>query len=159
MAAMDAPWWALALAGAVVLYALCALYGAGLPTCRCGACDGADHAGDLSARAGVNGQDESGPMAQSLDRMVLRSPPWWRTSSNAALVANAGRTWRKTTAPWLNAPNASRQLGTDGCQRRAAFVGRAKQRTDRAQHSDAPIPPVRKAADSGAEPWRVPCSR
>ena len=47
MAAMDAPWWALVLAGVVVLYALCALfvYGAGLRPAECGACDGADHAG------------------------------------------------------------------------------------------------------------------
>ena len=56
MAAMDAPWWSVALAGAVVLYALCALY-MGLASDLQSVAHAMEQTtrGDLSARAGVNG--------------------------------------------------------------------------------------------------------
>ena len=93
MAAMDAPWWSVALAGAVVLYALCALY-MGLASDLQSVAHAMEQTtrGDLSARAGVNGRDEVGSMAQSLDRMVLTlSSMVADIRSNAALVAHAGQ--------------------------------------------------------------------
>eukprot|EP01037_Dinobryon_pediforme_P008703 gene8703-8794_t len=93
MAAVDAPWWAVALAAAVVLYALCALY-AGLASDLQGLAHAMEQTtrGDLCARAGVYGRDEVGSMAQSLDRMVLTlSSMVADIRSNAALVAHAGQ--------------------------------------------------------------------
>lgn len=87
------PWWSVALAGAVVLYALCALY-IGLASDLQSVAHAMEQTtrGDLSARAGVNGRDEVGSMAQCSTGWCSRCHPWWRTScSNAALVAHAGQ--------------------------------------------------------------------
>ena len=82
MAAMDAPWWALALAGAVVLYALCALY-MGLASDLQSVAHAMEQTtrGDLSARAGVNGLECGHGGYRVLLRKIRPRPRSWPSSS------------------------------------------------------------------------------
>eukprot|EP01034_Spumella_vulgaris_P002148 gene2148-2800_t len=94
IAAFGAPWWALALAAVVVLYALLVLYRS-LATDLAGLAQTIEltQAGDLRAQPRRDyGQDEVAEMAQSLDRMVITlSSMVADIRSNAALVAHAGQ--------------------------------------------------------------------
>lgn len=153
MAAMDAPWWSVALAGAVVLYALCALY-IGLVSDLQSVAHAMEQTtrGDLSARAGVNGRDEVGSMAQSLDRMVLTlSSMVADIRSNAALVAHAGQSLaqgNRSLAERTEQQAANLEQTAASVEQLSSAV---RNNAQTARSADARAAEVRKAADSGAE--------
>ena len=151
MAAMDAPWWSVALAGAVVLYALCALY-MGLASDLQSVAHAMEQTtrGDLSARAGVNGRDEVGSMAQSLDRMVLTlSSMVADIRSNAALVAHAGQSLaqgNRSLAERTEQQAANLEQTAASVEQLSSAV---QNNAQTARSADARAAEVRKAADSG----------
>ena len=153
MAALDAPWWAVALAAAVVLYALCALY-AGLASDLQGLAHAMEQTtrGDLCARAGVYGRDEVGSMAQSLDRMVLAlSSMVADIRSNAALVAHAGQSLaqgNRSLADRTEQQAANLEQTAASVEQLSSAV---QSNAQTARSADARAAEVRKAADTGAE--------
>ncbi|MGQ0727618.1 methyl-accepting chemotaxis protein [Acidovorax sp.] len=153
MAALDAPWWAVALAAAVVLYALCALY-AGLASDLQGLAHAMEQTtrGDLCARAGVYGRDEVGSMAQSLDRMVLAlSAMVADIRSNAALVAHAGQSLaqgNRSLADRTEQQAANLEQTAASVEQLSSAV---QNNAQTARSADARAAEVRKAADTGAE--------
>ncbi len=153
LAAMAAPWWAVALSAMVVLYALVALYGSL-------SADLADLAramdlttgGDLRARAGVYGSDEVGGLAQSLDRMVLTlSSMVADIRSNAALVAHAGQSLaegNRSLADRTEQQAANLEETAASVEQLSSAV---QNNAQTAQGADARAAAVRKAADAGSE--------
>lgn len=154
IAAFGAPWWALALAVAVVLYALLVLYRS-LATDLAGLAQTIEltQAGDLRAQPRRDyGQDEVAEMAQSLDRMVITlSSMVADIRSNAALVAHAGQSLAEGNR---SLADRTEQQAANLEQTAASVeqLSSAVQNNAQTAHSaDARAAQVRDAADVGAQ--------
>ena len=154
VAAWGAPLWVQGLGGAVVAYALIALYFS-LSSDLAGLAQtvALTQGGDLSAQLrGNDGQDEVAEMARSLDRMVITlSSMVADIRSNAALVAHAGE----------SLADGSRSLA-DRTEQQAANLEQTAASVEQlsaavqnnaltAQSADAQAARVRDAADAGAQ--------
>ncbi|MBV7540335.1 methyl-accepting chemotaxis protein [Acidovorax sp. sic0104] len=148
------PWWLLALAAAVVLYALVALY-ASLSADLNTLAQAIDRTrgGDLCARAGAShGRDEVAEMAQSLDRMVITlSSMVADIRSNAALVAHAGQSLaegNRSLADRTEQQAANLEETAASVEQLSSAV---QNNAQTAQSADTRAAQVRQAADQGAQ--------
>jgi len=153
LAALGAPWWAVALGAAVVLYALAALY-ASLSADLQGLARAMERAtsGDLSTRAASTGRDELAQLAQALNGMVLTlSAMVADIRSNAALVAHAGQSLAEDSRAL--ADRTEQQAAN--LEQTAASVeelsSTVQNNAQTAQGADARAAQVRHAADAGAQ--------
>ena len=153
-AIVEAPWWCLALASVLVLYALLALY-VSLSADLAALARTIDQTrgGDLCARASAGqGRDEVSQMGAALDQMVLTlSAMVADIRSNAALVAHAGH----------NLAEGNRALA-DRTEQQAANLEQTAASVEQlssavehnaqtAQSADARAAQVRQAANQGTE--------
>lgn len=153
LAAAQASMWGGVVGAVVLLYALLALYQS-LSSDLAGLSRAMKQttAGDLSAQAGVYGQDEVGAMAQSLDQMVLTlSSMVADIRSNAALVAHAGQSLaqgNRSLADRTEQQAANLEQTAASVEQLSSTVLNNAQT---AQGADARASEVRRAADAGAE--------
>lgn len=153
LAALSAPWWAVAASAVVVLYALAALYSS-LSSDLATLARAMDltTGGDLRARAGIFGSDEVGELASSLDRMVLTlSSMVADIRSNAALVAHAGQSLaegNRSLADRTEQQAANLEETAASVEQLSSAV---QNNAQTAQGADVRAAAVRKAADSGSE--------
>lgn len=148
-----APGWGGVVGAVALLYALLALY-----LSLSSDLEGLSRAmkqttnGDLSARAGVYGQDEVGAMARSLDQMVLTlSSMVADIRSNAALVAHAGQSLaqgNRSLADRTEQQAANLEQTAASVEQLSSAV---QNNAHTARSADARAADVRKAADAGAE--------
>ncbi|MBT9511192.1 MAG: cache domain-containing protein [Acidovorax sp.] len=148
-----APGWGGAVGAVALLYVLLALY-LSLSSDLAGLSRAMEQTtnGDLSARAGVYGQDEVGAMAQSLDQMVLTlSSMVADIRSNAALVAHAGQSLaqgNRSLADRTEQQAANLEQTAASVEQLSSAV---QNNAQTARSADARAADVRKAADAGAE--------
>lgn len=154
VAAFDAPWWVLALAGVVVAYALLVLY-ISLSTDLEGLAQAIEltQAGDLRAQSRrVYGQDEVGDMARSLENMVITlSSMVADIRSNAALVAHGGQSLAegsRSLADRTEQQAANLEQTAASVEQLSSAV---QNNAQTAQSADARAAQVRDAADVGAQ--------
>ncbi|MDH4419536.1 MAG: methyl-accepting chemotaxis protein [Acidovorax sp.] len=147
------PGWGGGVGGAVLLYALLALY-VSLSDDLAGLSRAMERttSGDLSTRSGVYGQDEVGAMAQSLDQMVITlSSMVADIRSNAALVAHAGQSLaqgNRSLADRTEQQAANLEQTAASVEQLSSAV---QNNAQTARSADARAADVRKAADAGAE--------
>ena len=154
VAALDAPWWAVALGAVVVLYALVALY-LSLSADLQGLARAieATRGGDLSSHTSNSlGRDEVGDMGRSLDQMVISlSSMVADIRSNAALVAHAGHSLaqgNRALAERTEQQAANLEQTAASVEQLSSAV---QNNAQTAQGADARAAQVRTAADAGAE--------
>jgi len=155
VAALGAPWWAVALGAVVVLYALVALH-LSLSADLEGLARAieATRGGDLSSHTGNNalGRDEVGDMARSLDQMVISlSSMVADIRSNAALVAHAGHSLaqgNRSLAERTEQQAANLEQTAASVEQLSSAV---QNNAQTAQGADARAAQVRTAADAGTQ--------